>query len=338
MKKFIAKKGFTLVEVMVAFVIFAIMAAMISVLLNTTMTAKQNNLDVERDIEQQQANYYLTDPNRSFDDSAGKDGTASYSFVQADGTAIGSAFTIDYQRENTVRDGEDPLLSYDYFVGDVDYDSYIKSQKDAEKSGGGGSLIDNVDSRIYATSGIRSMNIKVTDKGGNLYWFEALINGADVDPAYRVLAQVKMLFPSAILDYGYVANGMQSDYASAAHSIRLRTLSGNALRIAGPNSEGSVGNATDTTELSMFKGTSYQGFWVQLASPLPTTIDASGTTRVDLEQVFGTSTSDEDSVWNGTSYYYTPYLDTSGDEDITYVNVLAGFPNAVPGDSGTAEA
>ena len=53
LKKLRSRRGFTIVEVMVAFVIFAIMAGMVGTILSTTMRAKQENIDVEVEIADQ---------------------------------------------------------------------------------------------------------------------------------------------------------------------------------------------------------------------------------------------------------------------------------------------
>ena len=49
-KKILSRRGFTIVEVLVAFVIFSIMAAMIAMILNTTMRTRQGNIDLENEI------------------------------------------------------------------------------------------------------------------------------------------------------------------------------------------------------------------------------------------------------------------------------------------------
>ena len=50
-KKILSRRGFTIVEVLVAFVIFSIMAAMIAMILNTTMRTRQGNIDLENEIK-----------------------------------------------------------------------------------------------------------------------------------------------------------------------------------------------------------------------------------------------------------------------------------------------
>ena len=59
LKKFLSRRGFTIVEVLVAFVIFSIMAAMIAMILNTTVRTKQENIVLEDEISSQKEKYYL---------------------------------------------------------------------------------------------------------------------------------------------------------------------------------------------------------------------------------------------------------------------------------------
>ena len=58
LKKFLSRRGFTIVEVLVAFVIFSIMAAMIAMILNTTVRTKQENIVLEDEIANQKEKYY----------------------------------------------------------------------------------------------------------------------------------------------------------------------------------------------------------------------------------------------------------------------------------------
>lgn len=68
LKKLRSRRGFTIVEVMVAFVIFAIMAGMVGTILSTTMRAKQENIDVEEEIAAQKQAYYQKQQPMSKDD------------------------------------------------------------------------------------------------------------------------------------------------------------------------------------------------------------------------------------------------------------------------------
>lgn len=67
----------TIVEVMVTFVIFAIMAGMVGTILSTTMRAKQENIDVEEEIAAQKQAYYQKQQPMSKDDYTSKSADAS---------------------------------------------------------------------------------------------------------------------------------------------------------------------------------------------------------------------------------------------------------------------
>lgn len=94
LKKLRSRRGFTIVEVMVAFVIFAIMAGMVGTILSTTMRAKQENIDVEEEIAAQKQAYYQKQQPMSKDDYTSKSadasnytGTVSLDFQKASGSA-----------------------------------------------------------------------------------------------------------------------------------------------------------------------------------------------------------------------------------------------------------
>lgn len=60
-------------------VIFSIMAAMIAMILNTTMRTRQGNIDLENEIAEQKEKYYL---NTQKTDYTAKDGTIQLNFYR----------------------------------------------------------------------------------------------------------------------------------------------------------------------------------------------------------------------------------------------------------------
>ena len=82
MKRIISKHGFTIVEVMVAFVIFAIMAAMVSMILAQVNNARRQNADIQDEIEVQKSVYYLKDQDKKYD-AKDKEGELSFNFEGA---------------------------------------------------------------------------------------------------------------------------------------------------------------------------------------------------------------------------------------------------------------
>ena len=209
MKKFRTKRGFTMVEIMVAFVIFAIMAGMISTLLMTINKTKQENLDIERQIDTQRSNYYLSELDTKYD--SGTD-TLSFGF---DGY---SNISVKYDVENENASGYKGL-TIQYPVGDVDYSKLSDgtyNDEENDKKGGSG-VTDRMDSRIYGDETIDYIGVKLekdTSYSGPGYRYlvystsKSSTYGNSLDNEYCYYSQYRLVFPSPILDYGYyVENG-----------------------------------------------------------------------------------------------------------------------------------
>lgn len=315
-----ANKGFTLVEVMVAFMIFGIMAAMVAVLLNTTLAVKRENLDIEENIDRQAKAYYLSERDKEFKSD---DGTIAFDF---------SGGTIDFDFQVGYEGDEEDLLKYEYIIGDVDYDSHLTGG--GGSSGMSGSVADRLDSRILVTKGIDSISLKAQDMGtkdgGYMYKFAMLINSGSLDPDYEYFAQIKMIFPDEIIGYGYYAGGVPTTNTYGI-DFRMKELTNNTIRFGSAMPSG----APKSTDKSMFTEASYKNFYVILSSPINVE---------DLNEIFGYSDSEKTSTKAGDSFLFTPYIeyvyDSSGGikDTIEHVNVLGGYPKAPAVDDSTAEA
>lgn len=208
MKKFATKRGFTIVEILVAFVIFAIMAAMISTILMSTNQIKKENLDLEAEIEAQRNAYYLSELDEKYD-SANKAGSLSFKF---DG--IGE-FAIDYENGDPNDASADNQLALLYPVGDVTYSNLKDGMKDdgtnGKKEEGGKAVTDRLDARIYGDEQIDWVSVRMeyvgAKDGGHMYLvysncYSKYFDEND-DDYYRPFSQYRLVFPSPIIDYGY---------------------------------------------------------------------------------------------------------------------------------------
>lgn len=206
MKKLRTKRGFTLVEVMVAFVIFSIMAAMVAGLLMTINRTKQENLKIESEIEQQKNAYYLTEQDTSYA-ASNKAGTLNFHFSGV------SDFGIDYEIGNPNDASYTGFLEINYPVGNVDYSKLEENNpEEVDPKKGGKGVTDRLDSRIYGDEDIDTISVKlVYDAGytgtGYRYKVYSTCNSAkykaDTTSDYRNYSQYRLVFPSPILEYGY---------------------------------------------------------------------------------------------------------------------------------------
>lgn len=332
MKKFTTKRGFTLVEVMVAFVIFAMMAGMVALLLDTTLKAKQENLDIEDEINVQKQKYYLSTQERNYDSTDINGGQLRFNF------GGGSDFNVGYSIGDPNAAGDDNMLALDYFVGNVNYDSVTNSPEN-NNNNGAGSVMNRLDTRLYGANGIDRLTVKMEDKGtvtnGYQYVFNCLAESATLpDSQLEYYAQYKFIFPSTIIDYGYVdvAGNPVSKTESYNKDISVTTTSPNTMRV-GSRMAKMQGWPQTPSNNSMFTQVTYKGFWVTLSNPLP----------ADMNDWLGTSASNQTSNKSGDIYVFTPYeespiYDDDGDiilnEDGTYastkhLNIFGAFPKTV---------
>lgn len=335
-KKILSRRGFTIVEVLVAFVIFSIMAAMIAMILNTTMRTRQGNIDLENEIAEQKEKYYL---NTQKTDYTAKDGTIQLNFTDGAGNV-----SVDYSVGNPNAATDDNNIELDYYIGNVNYNAVDDSGKKGNKTSG--SVLERLDSRVYGSNGITEIDIKASDlgavdSGGHRYEFDIKILGVSlVGTQNEYIAQFKMLFPCDILDYGYIRNNgsdpiPKSDgYNSYYYKFDMCTPNSKVL---------CVGSRRDAS-VSLFSDIEEKKLWVTLSSE----IDVN-----DLNKIFGTSKTDQTSTKDGNYFVFTPYIETveigkEGPHDdpgtIKHVNIFGAFPKeekapeTPSGDTSTSEA
>lgn len=213
MKKLRSRHGFTIVEVMVAFVIFAIMAAMVSSIVSATMKAKQNNLDLEQEILDQKQAYYI-DNNIEEKYDPGKDAGEKLEF-NFDGV---QDVQISYNVGTANTSSTDGALGLDYFVGNVDYSKLTNASAgdDDDDENSEGSIASRLDSRLYGTTGINAIDIQVKKDlnytSGNRYFFAIKTtaskftnNDNTIQELGKYFVQCRLSFPgNTVKDCGYL--------------------------------------------------------------------------------------------------------------------------------------
>lgn len=164
------RSGFTLVEIIVAFAVFAIMASMIAQILEITIRARESNNLYAQELAKQER--ILTVIEREKDNYNAATGT--YTITLSDGTT----FTMGYQVNATDPTAENQAEGLNYFLSPVDYTCPPASSEGGEESDssdtGGGSQLSRMDTRITGTAGIGGIKIYRVVKDTHTY--------ADTDP------------------------------------------------------------------------------------------------------------------------------------------------------------
>ncbi len=235
MRKFTTKRGFTIVEILVAFVIFAIMAAMISTLLMTINKTKRENLDIEEEIEAQRRAYYLSETDMQYD-LANKADSLSFSFDGGN-----DPFTIDYEVGGTNGDG----YNLQYPVGSVDYSiltqDALKIEDNDSTNKGGQSVTARYDTRIYGDEDLTDVSVKLEYygpyNGGHLYMVYSnctSLKYQDPDTGksqpYRNYSQYRLVFPSPIMEYGYFNLTDNGDGTKSIETIKKEEKHSNTYK------------------------------------------------------------------------------------------------------------
>lgn len=221
-KIFSKRSGFTLVEIVVAFAIFAIMAAMLVSLTGLAVRQRQANNNLSRELSNQQA--YLAEHERETTYNAADNG-GKFEFDFGSGITASLDYSVVRATDDATSEG-----GIRYFVADANVKN--KPVPGGDKPDGEGVslvLAEKVDSRLYGSANfeyIRVQNVnKVTDSSVlidlgfpvNASMYTLDVYAVDNDAAIRkedtrLARNYKMRFESYVLDCGYVGNG--SNYIS----------------------------------------------------------------------------------------------------------------------------
>lgn len=324
------RKGFTLVEVLVAFVIFAIMAGMVGTILQTTMRVKQENTDNEENIELQKQEYYQKHMPASKDtyktlssDANAHQGNVNLNFYTPNGSS--KDLSVKYVAAEVNSEAE--VFELEYYVGQEGNEAWKDKDDDddIDDDGGSGSVLRGLDAGIYGSAGIETVTVAVEQKNSEPNRYYVYVNVAAGDNAQDELAnfsQIRIKFPYTIVNYGYIHpthNGLHE--GDKYHSEVDLAISGDlqTVRISGDGNDKSIFN------LSSQKA----ACWIELSSPL------SSEQLSDVTKIFGDS--GENSVYRDTAssvdtghtlhrvkfnHYKSPK-----NEGKEYVNVFAAVEN-----------
>lgn len=197
MNKLLSKKnGFTLVEILVAFAIFAIMASMVMQIVQLAVRERSAITEFSKDIALQEENLVRQEKIKEYDktDTTLPTGTLNFAFQNKDGDSSGSA-TLDYQM-HSADNGDNPYAGVNYFIGDVEY----KELSTGDDPLASGSLAAQYDTRITGTKGFMYVKVVKAERDdtytgtGVRYLFETAVVPDTTDSISLKFAQYKLYF------------------------------------------------------------------------------------------------------------------------------------------------
>lgn len=235
MKRLFSKKsGFTLVEIIVAFAVFSIMASMIIQVLNLTVSYRQSNNAYEQDLNAQEKTLIAKDKNKNYDETKSNDGTLSLKFKDKDGKDM--PMDIKYQLMSA--DGTTGDKSgINYFVGNMVYDDqngevvYIPDQPTGDPNdpseAGGGTQMSRFDTCITGSRDINYIEVHSVQKlDSNKYKIRVSADTSTIHADNRKYAQFTMYM-------GRSTDGLKIEKLTvdAAAGLSVRTSGINGVRV-----------------------------------------------------------------------------------------------------------
>lgn len=341
LKKFRSKRGFTIVEVMVAFVIFAIMAAMVSAILQQTLLAKQENTDLENEITAQQNAYYRSKQVKNGEYDSSDNHSLTMQFVDSTGASV-STIPLDYSIGDPNADDAENKISLDYIQGNLDYSVKPVAPPSPQNPDGkdGGSVQNRLNSNIYGSSDIASILMYMVkapeseSNGNNRYYIAMQVLASDkMADFYKSYAKINVKFPSgvSVLNCGKIhsrktASGYAFDNLGATTGYEVTTPNSSTLRIASTiHKDDGSGSILDATFGNF-------GIYVDLSTSLDSYKNNDAEDTYDLNKIFGYSDDEKTSNKTASNYYvFKPYVGKTYDSDGKVVDEKGTYPNVFAG-------
>lgn len=156
-KKLVSNDGFTLVECLVAIVIFSIMALMVSMMYSMSIQTYKLSRNIDTDIAAQEGEIAVAE---RYDTSSYNPETdeLKFNFKGTDGSKI--TRTLKYEARKTASATDDSTVHLNYLVAEGVIDQFDEDDKDIEGKTGGSTIPSNVESKIYGSIGFESIEIE----------------------------------------------------------------------------------------------------------------------------------------------------------------------------------
>ncbi len=209
---FSKRSGFTLVEIVVAFGVFAIMAAMLVSLTGLAVKQRQSNYNFSKELSEQQQ-YLAAHERETTYNVTEKGGEFKFDF----GGGLNAA--LDYSVVHATND-ETSEGGISYFVANANINAKPTPGSPGAEEEGGTSLVlaEKVDSRIYGSKDFKYIQVSEVNEisdpdvlaaGNTMYTFDVLAEdneAAQNKKDSRLARNYKLRFEANIVDCGYVVD------------------------------------------------------------------------------------------------------------------------------------
>ena len=203
MKRLFSKKsGFSLVEILVAFMVFAIMATLLVQVLNLTINRRTENQNYERYLLDQEKTLVSKGQKWEFDSTANIDGALDLKFKDQELNDM--PMSLNYQLR-TVDGTVNDKSGLNYFVGDIVYAEGLDKTEssddendgdDDDVAAGGSSQMSRFDTRLTGTKGVTKVVVKATpgNESKTIYNFSVTVYDSGVNSLIKNHSQVTLFF------------------------------------------------------------------------------------------------------------------------------------------------
>ncbi|MCM1168243.1 MAG: prepilin-type N-terminal cleavage/methylation domain-containing protein [Ruminococcus sp.] len=208
MKRIFSKRsGFTLVEIIVAFAIFAIMMSMIMQIMQLSINQRRANNEFAKDTATQREALIVNEKDTTFD---AKTGDISLKFGKDTDASFALDVGMEYQIKNALETVENVGEGLNYFIADVNYDGEGMEVPPAEDDDTlTGAQMSRFDTRLTGIKKLDKININVTNRGlvDGKYRYVFTVS-SDSDPMVyddKMYSQFRMYFYDTTSYYSAIA-------------------------------------------------------------------------------------------------------------------------------------
>lgn len=238
-KKLSSKRGFTLVECLVAIVIFSIMSLMVSMIYSMSIQQYKNSRQIDTDLSAQEEEIVLAEKYTSGSITPESGSQLEFGFKNLSGDVVNDRkFNYEAKKaDNAVTD--DSSLELNYVVAEgINYVDHVDGNNNPTAPGG--SAVTDGDVRIYGSVGIGEIRIEDFTATGQTI---EVLNGATVQTVYEYIIKLYVYTDDIRKDEDdEIYRSLKFAFPKSIYNVSISTfdeaikISSNTIRVSGRDS------------------------------------------------------------------------------------------------------